>query len=31
MTEAIATAPALDLNPQAIDHLVEELQAYHAL
>lgn len=31
MTEAIDTAPALDLNPQAMDHRVEALRAYHAL
>ena len=31
MSEAIDTAPALDLNPQAIDHLVGELRASHAL
>jgi hypothetical protein len=27
----MTTAPALELPPQAIDHLVEELCAYHAI
>jgi SRSO17 transposase len=27
----MTTAPALDLTPQAMDHLVEELRAYHAI
>jgi len=31
MTHPIETAPALDLTPQAIDHLVEELREYHAI
>src|SRR6516165_269667 len=31
MTQPIDTAPATALTPQAIDHLVEELRAYHAI
>jgi len=31
MKEPIATAPAMELTPQAIDNLVEELRAYHAI
>jgi SRSO17 transposase len=31
MKELIPTAPAMDLTPQAIDNLVEELRAYHAI
>jgi SRSO17 transposase len=31
MTTPIETAPAMELTPQAIDHLVEELRAYHAI
>jgi len=31
MTQPIDTAPAMALTPQAIDHLVEELRAYHAI
>jgi SRSO17 transposase len=31
MTKPIETAPAMELTPQAIDHLVEELRAYHAI
>ena len=31
MTTSIETAPAMELTPQAIDHLVEELRAYHAI
>jgi len=31
MRQPIETAPALELTPQAIDHLVEELRAYHAI
>jgi SRSO17 transposase len=31
MTPPIETAPAMELTPQAIDHLVEELRAYHAI
>jgi hypothetical protein len=31
MSQAIATAPARELTPQAIDNLVEELRAYHAI
>ena len=31
MRQPIETAPALELTPQAIDNLVEELRAYHAL
>ncbi len=31
MTTPIDTAPAMELTPQAIDHLVEELRAYHAI
>jgi SRSO17 transposase len=31
MREPIGTAPALALTPQAIDHLIEHLRAYHAL
>src|SRR5712691_9499308 len=31
MTKPIDTAPAMELTPQAIDNLVEELRAYHAI
>jgi SRSO17 transposase len=31
MNEPITTAPAMDLTPQALDNLVEELRAYHAI
>jgi SRSO17 transposase len=31
MKEPITTAPALELTPQAIDNLIEELRAYHAI
>ena len=31
MQEPITTAPAMELTPQAMDHLVEELRAYHAI
>ena len=31
MTPPIETAPAMALTPQAIDNLVEELRAYHAI
>jgi len=31
MTTLIETAPAMELTPQAIDHLVEELREYHAI
>jgi SRSO17 transposase len=31
MNEPIATAPAMELTPQAIENLVEELRAYHAI
>jgi hypothetical protein len=31
MTTPIETAPAMELTPQAIDHLVEELREYHAI
>ena len=31
MTPPIDTAPAMELTPQAIDNLVEELRAYHAI
>ena len=31
MSEAIETAPAMELSPQAIDNLGEELRAYHAI
>ena len=31
MKEPIDTAPAMDLTPQAIDNLVEELREYHAI
>lgn len=31
MRQPIETAPALELTPQAIDNLVEELRAYHAI
>lgn len=31
MQEPMTTAPAMELTPQAIDHLVEELRAYHAI
>jgi SRSO17 transposase len=31
MREPIGTAPALELTPQAIDHLVEQLHEYHAI
>ena len=31
MNEPITTAPVMDLTPQAIDNLVEELRAYHAI
>src|SRR5262245_24715655 len=31
MKEPITTAPALELPPQAIDNLVDELRAYHAI
>jgi len=31
MQEPMTTAPAMALPPQAIDHLVEALRAYHAL
>jgi SRSO17 transposase len=31
MTTPIDTAPAMELTPQAIDNLVEELRAYHAI
>jgi SRSO17 transposase len=31
MTPPIETAPAMELTPQAIDNLVEELRAYHAI
>jgi len=31
MKELIPTAPAMELTPQAIDNLVEELRAYHAI
>ena len=29
--EPIATAPTLDLTPQDVDRLLEELRAYHAI
>ena len=31
MTKPIETTPAMELTPQAIDNLVEELRAYHAI
>jgi SRSO17 transposase len=31
MSKAIDTAPAMELTPQAIDNLVEELRGYHAI
>ena len=31
MTPSIDTVPAMELTPQAIDHLVEELRAYHVI
>jgi SRSO17 transposase len=31
MKELIPTAPAMDLTPQAMDNLVEELREYHAI
>ena len=31
MTKPIDTAPAMALPPQAMDHLGEELRAYHAI
>jgi len=31
MTEPIETAPALELTPQALDNLAEELREYHAI
>ena len=31
MTKPLETAPAMELTPQAIDHLVEELREYHAI
>ena len=31
MTTAIETAPVMDLSPQEVENLVEELHAYHAL
>jgi SRSO17 transposase len=31
MRKTIDTTPALELTPQAIDHLVEELREYHAI
>jgi len=31
MKERIPTAPAMDLTPQAMDNLVEELREYHAI
>jgi SRSO17 transposase len=31
MSKAIETVPALELTPQAIDNLVEELRVYHAI
>ena len=31
MTEPIETAPAMELTPQAIDNLAEELREYHAI
>jgi SRSO17 transposase len=31
MKEPMTTTPAMDLTPQAIDNLVEELRAYHAI
>src|SRR2546425_13010440 len=31
MRETIATAPAMELTPQAIDNLVEDLRAYHPI
>lgn len=31
MTTLIETAPAMELTPQAIDHLVEALREYHAI
>jgi SRSO17 transposase len=31
MKEPITTVPVLDLTPQALDNLVEELRAYHAI
>ena len=30
-TELAPTVPVLDLTPQDIDHLVDELRAYHAI
>ena len=31
MKEPITTAPVMDLTPQALDNLVEELHEYHAI
>jgi hypothetical protein len=31
MKEPITTVPVLELTPQALDNLVEELRAYHAI
>ena len=31
MMTAIETAPVMDLRPQEVENLVEELQAYHAI
>jgi len=31
MQERIPTAPAMELPPPAMDHLVEELRAYRAI
>ena len=31
MTPSIDTVPAMELTPQAIDNLVEDLRAYHAI
>lgn len=31
MNKPIATAPAMELTPQAIENLIEELRAYHAI
>src|ERR687895_502051 len=31
MSKPIETAPVMDLSPRDLEHLVEELRAYHAL
>jgi len=31
MTKSIATVPAMEWIPEAIDHLIKELRAYHPI